>query len=53
MIMAVFRKTGREYNVRIKYDEDCDYIYLYNCDNHMKYSYDGREEMEREWEIRR
>lgn len=42
---------GREYNVRIIFDDDCDYVYLYNCDTFMKCVYDGREELEREWEL--
>lgn len=37
------------YDIRIVWDDDCEYVYVYVYN--MKYGYDGRTEMEKEWEI--
>lgn len=41
------------YDVRIVWDNDCEYVYVYiwTLGGNMKCSYDGRVEMEKEWEF--
>lgn len=44
--------TGREYEVRIIYDDDCGYAHVYILQPggyNIKCSYDGKKEMEKEW----
>lgn len=45
--------VGIQYDVRIIWDDDCDYgyVYVYNLGGTMKCVYDGRTEMEKEWEF--
>lgn len=45
--------SGIIYNVRLIWDDDCGYVYVYvwTLDGNIKCVYDGEAEMEKEWQL--